>query len=139
MSADMFNPKKRKTDQLYHKTNKNNILNILLLTCAGFSHFFRKSSLALARNSFTRIKNRDHSYECLLVSQHEEGCQSVTCWITTAKTPLLFCNETRHLQPRVTLNTEMMQRQPLIHRLFSRLSAFTSEPGPLKSKCGRLK
>lgn len=79
MSADMFNPKKRKTDQLYHKTKKNKILNILLLTCAGFSHFFRKSSLALARNSFTRIKNRDHSYECFVVSQHEEGRQSVTC------------------------------------------------------------
>ena len=29
-----------------------------LLTCAGFSHFFRKSSLALARNSFTVTKKK---------------------------------------------------------------------------------
>ena len=28
------------------------------LTCAGFSHFFRKSSLALARNSFTANRNK---------------------------------------------------------------------------------
>lgn len=29
-----------------------------LLTCAGFSHFLRKSSLALARNSFT-VKDKN--------------------------------------------------------------------------------
>lgn len=41
------------------------------LTCAGFSHFFRKSSLALARNSFT-----------VMAKQRTQQERNVTKWVT---------------------------------------------------------
>lgn len=64
----------------------------LKLTCAGFSHFLRKSSLALARNSLTVEDRSSHTVNAVL-----QPAEILTIFALNAEFPLMHHSlDTQH-------------------------------------------